>query len=591
MYKGHRRHGNLASNTREHCTYVCRLMIGEGGRGTVNVMLLVGVFLFVISYSVVLWFHFSAEQLDSSELAENSSHLDMPEPRDQIDKSNTESGPSNDKPRQLANVREPLTEEKSISHIAGMVAEPDILQNEPEQARQEKPLDDLTIAGRVLTRSGSPVTGIEVTATATHLFEQGRRKAISPDARQRRATSGYDGSYVFENLANGEYQVSTTATEQYARVLIQARAGVDFADLIVTGHRDLRVHGIITTAGEPLARVRVRAVIYGSREVTTNKEGRYTFDVKLLDNMPILTVRASREGYQNQEVRLDSTRPDASNGLELNIVMVPDSDAALAEVAGTLRGPKGDPVAGQRIQFSSAKVRQSYQATTNTDGRFLIRLVEPGDDYMLSINAAGNYKDYFQRSIEISHQNLALNIKLEAMDIGVLSGEMVNLLGNPVPNFSLVLMAKETPYYQQQVISNEMGNFVIEQAPAGELYLKTNSTPYYIIKGIWLASGAELHVPIVLDWGYDEIRGQTVNDQGYPVAVTNIHLSWAFEQNGIRGTSRRITAADEQGNFRFTQIGPGSHLLTFNSEFYKPVSVNHDVAIHGSELVVKLEAK
>ena len=50
--------------------------------------------------------------------------------------------------------------------------------SESNQPAYEIPLGDLTISGRVLTRSGSPLAGIQVTATATHLFKQGQRKAI-----------------------------------------------------------------------------------------------------------------------------------------------------------------------------------------------------------------------------------------------------------------------------------------------------------------------------------------------------------------------------------------------------------------------------
>jgi hypothetical protein len=82
-----------------------------------------------------------------------------------------------------------------------------------------------------------------------------------------------------------------------------------------------------------------------------------------------------------------------------------------------------------------------------------------------------------------------------------------------------------------------------------------------------------------------------VNDQGYPVAVSNISLTWSHDQGGIRSTSRRTTSADDQGNFRFTQLGPGRHRLSINAKEYKAVSLYHDVAQQGSELEVKLQEK
>jgi hypothetical protein len=221
----------------------------------------------------------------------------------------------------------------------------------------------------------------------------------------------------------------------------------------------------------------------------------------------------------------------------------------------------------------------------------VISKVEPGDDYMLSINAAAGYKDHFQRNIKVSGQGATLDIKLEASDTGTLSGQMVNLFGNPVPDFSLVLQTKETSYYNQRVFGDGAGNFEVENAPAGELRLRTKSTPYFTIEGIEMPPGGALNIPVVLDWGYDAIQGRVMNDDGYPVAVTNISLTWSHQANGINSTSRRTTAADEQGNFSFTQLGPGSHRISLNAAGYKPVSLSHDVAIQGSELVVKLEAK
>ena len=463
---------------------------------------------------------------------------------------------------------------------------------EPVVQKPALPEGDLAISGRVLDRSGSPVPGIQVTARATYLFEEGQRKPIPRGAGERRTTSASDGAYAFEGLANGEYQVSTVATPRHARALIQVRAGVDFADLVVTGQRDLRVHGLVANpAGEPLAQVVLRPAVHPTKEVSTNKEGRYSFEVKLLDTAAGLTVSARREGYEVQDARLNTSELGEDNVLELNIVMEPESDGVLALVSGTVKGPRGDPVSGQRIGFSSAKVRQNYRATTDAEGQFVIQNVEPGEDYMLSINAAAGFKDYFLRNIKVTRNGLTLNIELEAGETGTLSGQMVNLFGNPVPDFSLVLQTKETSYYNQRVFGDGAGNFEIENAPAGELRLRTKSTPYYTIEGIVLPAGGALNIPVVLDWGYDEIQGKVVNDDGNPVAVTNISLTWSHQASGMRSSSRRTTAADEQGNFRFTQLGPGSHRLSVNAAGYKPVSVNHDVALQGSEVVVKLEPK
>jgi hypothetical protein len=140
----------------------------------------------------------------------------------------------------------------------------------------ELPPGDFSISGRVLTRNGAPVQGAKVTARASHLFEDGRRRAIPRGVRPLQATSGYDGAYAFDNLPNGEYQVITEATKRHTRAIIQVRAGVDFADLVVSGHREITVQGRVTTAtGEPVPRARLRPAVADAREVTSGKDGQY----------------------------------------------------------------------------------------------------------------------------------------------------------------------------------------------------------------------------------------------------------------------------------------------------------------------------
>ena len=140
------------------------------------------------------------------------------------------------------------------------------------------------------------------------------------------------------------------------------------------------------------------------------------------------------------------------------------------------------------------------------------------------------------------------------------------------------------------VVGDGSGYFEVENAPAGELLLRTESTPYHMVEGIRLSTGGSLTIPVVLDWGYDEIQGRIVDESGYPVAVPNIGLTWSYDQNGLRSTSRRTTAADEEGNFHFTRLGPGVHRLSISVAGYKPLTVNHDVALQGSLLEVTLVA-
>jgi protocatechuate 3,4-dioxygenase beta subunit len=461
-----------------------------------------------------------------------------------------------------------------------------------EDAAPELPPGDFRISGRVLTRDGAPVQGAKVTARASHLFEDGRRRAIPRGVRPLQATSGYDGAYAFDSLPNGEYQVVTEATKSHTRALIQVRAGVDFADLVVSGHREITVQGrVTTTAGEPVARARLRASVADAKEVTSGKDGQYTFKAMLPDNFTVLPVRVAHVAYDDRDVKLELDMANASDLFRLDIVMQPKEDMGLARVSGTVKTPDREPVAEQRIGLSSAKLRQSYRTMTHADGSYTIYGVEPGDDYMLSVNASGPYRDYFQEDIEIPKSGRTLDIELEERPTGTLRGTMVNTFGSAVPNFSLVLRTKERSYYNQQLIGDTSGRFEIKNAPAGDLVLKTKSSPFYTIEGIRLEAGADEDVTVVLDNGYDEISGRVVDEDGLPIAGANVSLNWFHDENGIRTTARRSTATDIQGYFRFTQLGSGTHRLIVNAEGYLPAQRNHDVATQGSDLTVELSSR
>ena len=454
------------------------------------------------------------------------------------------------------------------------------------------PVGNLAISGRVLNKDGSPVEGVIIVLRAFYLYDSEKDRRIYAAFKSRKAISDMDGTYAFKRLPGGEYRVSTEATDRYSSATFMARAGTDFADLVITEVYNLHIRGQVTTPDyEALSGVIVTPLVPGATKVTTDRDGEYTFDVMLQETVSNLKVRLSRQDYKEEEVVLNNIQQGEGNEYELNVVMQEAVDRALATVNGRITDTRGKAIVGQHLGLSSASTRENYRVTTDAAGRFAVDNVVPGEDYTLTINAKDPYTDYFQRGIKVPRTGLKLNIELPEQDTGILGGQMLNVYGTPVPDFMMSLQTKKTSFYNQRVIGDDGGNFRVEKVPAGELRLRTKSSPYYTIEGIQLAPEAEQQVAVVLDFGEDEIRGRVLNEQGYPVAVPNISLTWSHQQYGIRSTSRRTTAADEQGNFHFRQLGPGTHRLVINAAGYKPVTLNHNVSIQGTDLEVKLQPK
>ena len=53
--------------------------------------------------------------------------------------------------------------------------------------------------------------------------------------------------------------------------------------------------------------------------------------------------------------------------------------------------------------------------------------------------------------------------------------------------------------------------------------------------------------------------------------------------------SSRVTQTDPSGFFRFTQLGPGEHLLDVRASGYHALEEHHDVGRDSAEVEVRLE--
>lgn len=413
---------------------------------------------------------------------------------------------------------------------------------------------NLSISGRLLDLAGDPVPGIEVTA-----------RRLGPDGRAavedgHRGRSGDAGSYAIQDLTPGDYDVRTVAAAGYASAGKTFRAGLESADIVLAASATVQVYGRVTDAGSmSLAEVEVSPGGVDAVRVWTDAGGNYRTQLTVANPAASYTVRFRLPEYLDERVNLQGLELVAASEYRVDIELRRLDEATT--VSGRLRSPSGDSVPGETVQLHSASVDTHYMATSQGDGTFSMSAVEPASDYRVTIHPKGAYENYWQQGIVIGGSGASLDIMLQALDSGRLTGRIIDVEGYPLPGFSLLLTSNKSQSRQLTVTSDEGGYFVVENAPSGNLMFVTRSEPRFVVSGITLEAGSASNAEVVIDWGNYKMTGWVRDEQSDPLAGAEVRLSWRYTAKGIQSTSLRSAVTDGDGFFRFTQLGPGPHQL------------------------------
>jgi hypothetical protein len=244
-------------------------------------------------------------------------------------------------------------------------------------------------------------------------------------------------------------------------------------------------------------------------------------------------------------------------------------------------------LAGRTVELRPRSGQRTDRTTTDREGRYTFPIVESPDDYRLIVFGGADHKDY-QQPVKLTADTDELDVVVEAYEFGEVTGRLVNLNGAPVPDFDLVLRNTASRKPNALVSTDKHGNFEIPAAPAGDLVVASQSTPSFMVQGLYLKPGDKLHLPLVLDWGEHEIRGIVVDAHDNPVPASRIILRWSHQVDGITTKATRRTAADTQGQFAFTNLGPGPHSLRIDAPGFSTVDIDHDLSRQGYDVTVRL---
>ena len=155
-----------------------------------------------------------------------------------------------------------------------------------------------TISGHVLTTDGLGLNGVTIIASPERLKAQ-----RIPDAETLRFWTVTDslGAYSLDGLPDGEYTIRTGTQGPYRSARISARAGVNYADLVVYRNSSTVAEGqVLTALGEPLEGVTVLPNLLGQPSVLTDDDGRFRLAVTLKPTVNSFTLRFQRPGYREE---------------------------------------------------------------------------------------------------------------------------------------------------------------------------------------------------------------------------------------------------------------------------------------------------
>ena len=448
-----------------------------------------------------------------------------------------------------------------------------------------------TISGRVLTNSGEHVIGAKITAYLIPALDEASLKSDSGRIQSEySAVSTSQGEFQFDQLPKGQFRLSIEPGKNHGSTNLQVNSGASHVDMIVNKVRQVLVEVRVSDEfAYPLEQVKA-TVEPGLASDISDVDGWLNFQFDIEEERHY-RIRFEAEGYADDTLVLlpSDLKANTQTAVRLEKILKQYLKHFDANLAGTVKGEDGTSVAGARIVIKTPAGVTKFSGMTDTRGDFSFDSMPVNQTYRMYIQPK---QAFASKIVELSNLIVGpqyLDIRLQRLVLeSSLAGRIIDSGGSPVPDYPFELRSKSNGHLLA-VRSNSEGAFHVESLPAGEMSLRTNSQPRTVLQNIVLKANQLTRITLPIDLGDEGVAGQVVNSSGQPVPGASVTLLWGAPVTELSTTAktRHVSRTDNQGNFRFANLGQGERYMSVTARGY--LTSNTTVSIPGTDKILKIK--
>ena len=321
------------------------------------------------------------------------------------------------------------------------------------------------IRGRVLSTGGAPIAGavVEVGQHGGHVVPGGTigERYLQPTPEALRTDA--NGGFFADGVAGGSTQVLAWA-DGHGSVLQHVSVAIGrTSDVVLTLPRAATIEGTVRDDRQrPVANASVSVGDYGqfgSVGTKSDEHGRFRLEHVSPGTVEVLAA-------------LDPAHAFTTLQLAPGQVAACNPVLGTRQLAGTLVGPSGAPIAGYEIgTFADRSPVES--ATTDAAGRFTLAGMRGATvDLVVSLRGMGIAQ---RNGVAVDETDLVLRLTDAEMPSATIRGRIVDEQGNGLPKTVNVMNAATS--FATRVEASLDGTFVCDALPAGTWWLSIDGHP------------------------------------------------------------------------------------------------------------------